>query len=130
MRLAKIGPDSADKISVKKQVVIWKPVRCVRRNGENYLSDAFPQLLESAYNGELIFKIASMPLKTAITFETAVNLTRREFNRALDAGHYGQNPGQAHWYYKNFVQWISDLGYSIYLTGDEFETALVTSVLA
>lgn len=72
----------------------------------------------------------SMEPKTPISFEDAANLAAQELHRASDAGQIGRKPGQSHWYCENFVKFISDQGYSIELTGDEFETALMCSVVA
>ena len=71
-----------------------------------------------------------MKTKTPISFEDAVNLAHDEFFRASDAGRFGRDPGQCDWYYENFIDWISDQGYHIELTGDEFETALMCSRVA
>jgi hypothetical protein len=93
------------------------------------LSHHFAQLIDCAYSGELLFEIVSMQPKAPISFGHAVNLIETEFDRAAESGRMGSNPGQSHWYYRNFVNWISDQGYSIELTGDEFETASVCSVV-
>jgi hypothetical protein len=116
-------PDSADKLNMKKQVVYWKPIQSRRESGEFYLNHYFSQLIDNAYSGELLFAIVSMVPKIPIAFEDAVNLVENEFQRAANSGQRGSKPGQSHWYYRNFVKWISDQGYSIELTGDEFETA-------
>lgn len=108
---------------MKRQVVIWKPIRSRNRQGEVFISNSFPQLIDCAYRGELVFAMLSMPPKTPISFEAAVNLVEEKYYRASDVGHRGSEPGQNNWYYENFVKWISDQGFSIDLTGDEFETA-------
>jgi hypothetical protein len=115
---------------MKKQVVSWKPIRSRNRLGEVFISDSFPQLIDCAYRGELLFEIVSMIPKTPISFEHAVNIIEKEYFRASSGGQWGPNPGQANWYYRNFVQWISDQGYCIELTGDEFETASICGALA
>jgi hypothetical protein len=43
---------------------------------------------------------------------------------AFDAHRMGYQPGECNWYFKNFVEWVSSLGYHIELTGDEFELYL------
>jgi hypothetical protein len=115
---------------MRKQIVKWKPVRSLDRFGDIYLNQHFPQLIDCAYRGELLFEIVSMVPKIVISFENAVNLIEKEYRRAADAGHAGPEPGQSHWYYRNFIKWISDQGYSIELNGDEFETALICRVVA
>lgn len=114
---------------MKKQVVIWKPIRSRNRQGKMYINRYFPQLIDSAYRAELLFEIISMEPKIPISFEDAANLAKHETNRAMDAGQNGHELGQSHFYYSNFVKWISELGYSIDLTGDEFETASMCSMV-
>jgi hypothetical protein len=129
-RFAKKVPDLSDKWVMRKQVVNWKPIKSRNRFGEIYLNQYFPQLIDSAYRGELLFEIVSMTAKTSISFENAVNLVEKEYRRAADSGKRGSSPGHSGWYYENFIQWISDQGYSIDLSGDEFETALMCRVVA
>jgi hypothetical protein len=77
-----------------------------------------------------VFEIVSRPpKKIPIVFEDAVNLVQREFYRASGSGQIGSEIVQSHWYYRNFVKWISEQGYSLELTGDEFETALMCNLL-
>ncbi len=80
-----------------------------------------PDLIASSYRGSLSHHILSMPLKNPMSFETAILMVSDEFSRAVKARKCGYEPGECHWYYKNFVQWISDKGWHIELTGDEFE---------
>jgi hypothetical protein len=115
---------------MKKQMVYWKPIRSQNRLGEIFLNQQFPQLIDRAYSGRLLFEIVSMEPKSPISFEKAVNLIEVEFRRAVNSGQIGPEPGQCHWYYHNFVKYVSDQGYSVELTGDEFETASICSVVA
>jgi hypothetical protein len=115
---------------MRKQVVNWKPIQSLNRRGEIYTDQVFPQLIDCAYRAELLFEIASMEPKIPISFEDAANFANKELNRAMDAGQFGRNHGQCHYYYENFVMWISGLGYSIELTGDEFETASICSLVS
>jgi hypothetical protein len=110
---------------MKKQLVNWMPIRSLSKSGEVYLDPYFPQLIDSARNGELLFEIIAMEAKAPISLEDALNLVKIEFRRAADSGQRGSNPGQSHWYYENFVHWIATQGYCIDLTGDEFETASI-----
>lgn len=98
--------------------------------GKIYKSEHLPRLIDSAYRSQLLYEIISMAPKTPISFEDAANLMWSQFTRATDAGQIGSEPGQSHWYYRNFVKWIADQGYSIELTGDEFETASISSQVA
>ena len=115
---------------MRRQLIYWKPVRSQNIYGETYLNRYFPQLINQASNGALVFEILSMKVKTPISFEYAVNLADEESFRASNSGRSGYEPGQSHWYYRNFVKWISEQGYHIELTGDEFETAAMCSYVA
>lgn len=48
-------------------------------------------------------------------------MASQKSSEAFDAHRLGYEPGECNWYFKNFVEWISSLGYHIELTGDEFE---------
>lgn len=52
-----------------------------------------------------------MEQKKPIQFEQAARMVKEKFFATKDAGRLGYAPGQ----------WISDLGFHIELTGDEFE---------
>jgi hypothetical protein len=125
-----MGPGSSDKLSMKKQMVYWKPIRSISKLGKPFLNHYYPILIDGSYKGRLLFEILSMDFKTPISFEDAANLALKERIRASDAGQIGYEPGQCFWYHRNFVNWISDQGYSIELTGDEFETSLMCGVVA
>jgi hypothetical protein len=103
------------------QCVNWKPVKSINVDGGVYLNSEFPHMVEVGYRGTLLPKILSMPIKNPVSFETAVNLACDKWNDAISAGRIGYEPGECNWYYKNFVEWISELGFHIELTGDEFE---------
>ena len=95
---------------MRRQVVYWKPIRSRNIYGEIYLNRYFPQVIDGSYKGELLFEILSMTPKNPISFEDAVNQVEAEFRKSSDAGHRGTQPGQSHWFYENFVKWISDQG--------------------
>lgn len=61
-----------------------------------------------------------MPRKNPISFDFAISLINDKCVLAVQA----RNASQYLWYYDNFVSHISDLGYHIELTGDEFEFVL------
>jgi hypothetical protein len=42
----------------------------------------------------------------------------------------GFKPGECHWYFDHFVEWVSSLGYQIELAGDEFEPYPVADKVA
>lgn len=58
----------------------------------------------------------AMPRKNPISFENAVRLVNE---RQIDAM-TRMNAKECNWYYGNFVQFVSESGFHIDLTGDEF----------
>ena len=48
----------------------------------------------------------------------------------LMAGRIGHERGQYYWFTDNFIEWISELGYKIQLTGDEFEPYALSDRIA
>ena len=71
-----------------------------------------------------------MPQGKPISFEKAANLVCDKFMEAFDARRIGIEPGECIWYYQNFVEWISSLGYHIEISGDEFEAVAMTDQLS
>lgn len=67
-----------------------------------------------------------MAKKTPISFEAAINFVSDKQRDAFAAGQIGRNPGQYLWYQHNFIEFISDLGYHIEITGDEFDPGQMT----
>lgn len=57
-----------------------------------------------------------------MTYEEAIMLFDDRYNSAFQARDFGSKPGQCAWYFYHFVQYVSELGYHIELTGDEFES--------
>jgi hypothetical protein len=97
-------------------IVHWHPVPVFGFNG-NIVPSPLPEFIDHAYKGTLIATAFAMPRKSPIDFELAIKFAS-DIIRESDIGH---ESGQTFWYEKNFVQWISDLGYHIEFTGDEFE---------
>lgn len=62
-----------------------------------------------------------MPKRKPISYDDAINIFSDKMHEAFKAKDYGIRPGQCGWYPSNFVEYISDLGYHIELTGDEIE---------
>lgn len=62
-----------------------------------------------------------MERKTAISLDAAIHLLVEYEQAARIAGRKGTDPGHLFWYAWHFVEWISELGFRIELTGDEFE---------
>jgi hypothetical protein len=101
---------------MRKNCVNWKAVKFTSKFGkvfESYL----PIVFDRHYKGELLVRILAMPPKTPLIFEDAVRLTGQKFNEALD----NNKIKEAQFFIYNFLEWISDSGYHIELTGEEFD---------
>ena len=98
----------------------WKNVKV--RDIEGKLTEInVPTILQMDYRGTLLSGILGMQKKSPITFEFAVNLISDKQVEALREWKIGPQPGHDEWYSYHFLEYISDLGYHIELTGDEFE---------
>jgi hypothetical protein len=104
-----------------KRPVFWKPVKTKNVYGGEFTNPYLPSLLAEDYKGTLLSAILAMPCKQPISFQEAANLASAAKHKAVVAKKFGYKPGECFWFYRNFVQWISDQGYHIELTGDEFE---------
>lgn len=71
-----------------------------------------------------------MAKKNPITFETAIRMVSEKHREAFDARRFGDEPGQHGWYDLHFIEWMSELGYHIELTGDEFECYALSDKVA
>jgi hypothetical protein len=105
---------------MKHQLINWKNVICRGYYGQ-LVALPVPFILDIRLRHTLLSGILSMPSKKPISFETAIRLMCYKQRQALKTGQYGNRPGHYGWYYLNFVDWISALGYHIELTGEEFE---------
>lgn len=112
-----------------KHILIWKPVKCTNAFGEKVLVP-LPESISIHYRGTLLTKILSMPPKQPISFSDAIHLVAEKQIEALKAGRGGPEHGHLSWYTNNFVEWISELGYHIELTGDEFESRAMSAFVA
>jgi hypothetical protein len=112
---------------VKRNFALWKPVRCANPQGE-WIDLGWARVIDKAYKGTLLTKILEMPRQRPISFEDAINLIEERKEQAFKEKDYGMKPGQYGWYIYNFVQYLSDLGYHIELTGDEIESYPVAEV--
>jgi hypothetical protein len=99
----------------------WKSVACRNINGR-LVEMNIPLIVQFESRGRLLSKILSMQIKDPISFEAAVNLISDRQVEAIRMDKWGSAPGHDGWYTKNFVEYISDLGHHIELTGDEFDT--------
>ena len=104
---------------MEKNLVIWKKVRCKTLNGsEIYLG--VPESIDVRYRGTLLSEILAMPKKKGLSFEDAIRLSSDAQLQAFCDSRVGHNVGECHWLMDNFITWISDQGFHIELTGDEF----------
>jgi len=108
---------------MEKHWIKWKTFRSKNIYGEP-IDTEFPYLIDLNYKGALISQITKMKKKWPITFELAVRLASEKYNKS----EFGSKPGQKFWYSDNFVEFISELGYHIELTGDEFEITYPSQV--
>jgi hypothetical protein len=99
-----------------KNCVNWKKIACVSRHGKPYLDD-MASVINRYYKLELLPLILSMPSQKPISFDDAVRLAGQKFIESMD----NYDIAKAISYYKNFLTFISDSGYHIEVTGDEFE---------
>ena len=108
-----------------KQVLHWRGVKVKDVRGSDFVC-RLPATIEISYRGTLLTAILSMEPKKAISFADAINLLSEKWFEEL----WITRSGNEEWYLKNFVSWISSLGFHIEITGDEFETYLISSQLA
>jgi hypothetical protein len=97
-------------------ILHWHPVPVRSRKGHLFAS-TMPTVLNFHSKGLLLVSALAMPKKTPVLFEEIIKMTHEKINDA----DLGLEPGQMQWIEKNFVQWVSDMGYHIEFTGDEFD---------
>ncbi len=105
-----------------KQCLFWKTVTCKDIRNMDYESN-LPKIIAQAYRGKLLAEILKMPPKEPISFVRAVQLVsdiRLEGIRTHDLG-------KSRWSCYNFVNFISEAGFHIELSGDEFVFHLVSA---
>ena len=107
-----------------KHWVKWKKVQTLTVAGDVFLS-GFPDMLDIRYRGTLLPSIIAMSKKTPISFDGAVVMTQSKYFAAIGQKKYGMTFGEANWFIGHFLEWISNQGYHIELTGDEFEHSAV-----
>ncbi len=105
-----------------KQLLKLKAVRLLNVDGQEYLCDALPSLVASYYKGELIDQILRMKKKTPLSFHRALNMASDARCAASKEGRSGHEPHHSYWHYSHFLEFISELGFHIELTGEEFES--------
>lgn len=100
---------------MEKHCLYWKPVVCKDIREQDYQCD-LPDLLSLTYRGRLVAEILQMPRGNPIFFEDAIRLVHEKNKEALRKC----DADKRVWYQRNFIQYISEAGYHIELTGDEF----------
>ena len=101
---------------MKKHLLYWFPVVDQNIYGKPIASE-LPELVDIACGRTLLADAIRMPKKTAVTFEEAIRMLSAERMFAF----YGHDFEFLNWLDENFVKWISEQGFHIELTGDEFE---------
>lgn len=59
--------------------------------------------------------------KRPLSYDESISIFSDKKQEAFKVKDFGMRPGRSGWYTHNFVDYISDLGYHIELTGDEIE---------
>ncbi len=112
-----------------KQLVLWKPVLCKSVNYTDVLADIIGEM-DVRHRGTLLYQIMKMPSKKPISLNDATRLLEQAVDKAFDLKKIHSQPGGSNWYYNNFISWISELGYHIDITGDEFEPYVISSQIS
>lgn len=108
-------------IAMHKLFLNWKAIRALSVRGTEFNCE-LPAIIDLSCRGTLLPQILKMEKKEPISFEDAIHLARLE-HRILFKLHAFK---RMKWVEKNFVHWISEQGYHIEITGDEFEPTQVT----
>ncbi len=110
----------SDTIIMTKHCLIWNATISQNVRGEDYATQ-LPDIIAKIYGGKLMSEILNMRSKNPISFEKAIHLLHVKIQNARKANKLGYQKDEYHWYFHNFVQVISDLGFHIELSGEEFE---------
>ena len=112
---------------MSKHCVNWKKVFCKTVSGSDY-SCGFPDIIDRGYRGSMLTRVFQMEKqkKKPISFGDAIRLAHEGFFSSK----IGHARGESHWYIDNFVEWISELGFHIELTGDEFDAYVLAQFAA
>ncbi len=100
--------------------VTWLPVLAKNVRGSD-IAVCPMQIIESYSRGRLLPQILEMKKNHPVSLEHAISMMLEKLDLAYDQKRIDHSPGGYHWYFQNFVEWISSEGYHIELTGDEFE---------
>ena len=112
-----------------KHIVFWKRTTCTTDRGTDVELET-GEIIDGFCRRTLLSQILKMPQKNSISFHEAARLFDLKIEECIKAGKYGTEPGGYQWYCINFVPWISEQGFHIELSGDEFDLYAMTSVLS
>lgn len=99
-----------------KHVLIWKAVKSKTiRDTDCYIR--IMDRVDRYYKGTLLTCILTMKKKQPISLESAVTLFSKEWINCV----LSRRAEECEVLDRNFVNWVSEKGYHIELTGDEFE---------
>lgn len=104
---------------MNRPLVRWKSVACKSLAGKNILLD-LPNQIDKMHGGTLLSQIISMPKQTPISFSNAINLVVEAQKDEWESGRFVRYPVFWNWHLKNFIQWLTALGYHVELSGEEF----------
>lgn len=103
-----------------RSVVVWFPY-----NGISYFDQSdceLPVCTHLASGWLLLQQIRQMPRKRPLTLQAAWRLMLQEVHRQIGLGNNEPEvPGHSNWIMANEVRWLSEQGFHVELTGDEFE---------
>jgi len=119
------SPESDNSMMMPKHILNWKSVKVKSVRRSNTLC-TFPAAIDLYLRGTLLSRILVMEKKRPIAFNEAIGLLKEKWSDEL----WVRQSGHEEWYQKNFVDWISGLGYHIEITGDEFEAVALSNKLA
>lgn len=111
---------AADAIDMHRLLARWNHIY-IEKGTPADGPDMLPTVIDMENKGTLLHQIVSMPKAEPISFEDAVKHVELKWSAGFDNQNSGYNPGGGGWYTRNFVGYISSLGFHIELSGDEFE---------
>lgn len=113
---------------MQKHLLNWKNVTC--KYAGKKANRPFVKEIDRYYTGTLLSRILAMKKRTPVSLNAAIQLLAVHEQAAHAAGRKGTDPGHLCWYAPHFVEWISELGLHIELTGDEFEAPVMPDKIA
>lgn len=105
-----------------KRIYKWKPIRLLTIYGNEYVDDELPGIVANYYKGELVDKILTMDRKKPISLHQALNMASDAHIKAVHENRFGHKKGQSGWHFSHLIDFISEQGFHIELSGDEFDS--------